>query len=101
MKPDILVFAASPSASVMQQLDAHFQCHHVWSVPAAEQDAYVDSVAARVRGIVTTGPLGVSAALAARLPKLEIVSLNSVGYDKIDLDALRARGIPVTNTPAC
>ncbi|WP_377702620.1 2-hydroxyacid dehydrogenase [Pseudoduganella sp. UC29_71] len=99
MKPDILVFAASPSASVMQQLDAHFQCHHVWSVPAAEQDAYVDSVAARVRGIVTTGPLGVSAALAARLPKLEIVSLNSVGYDKIDLDALRARGIPVTNTP--
>lgn len=99
MKPDLLVFAASPSASVMQQLDAHFQCHHVWSVPAAAQQAYVDSVAGRVRGIVTTGPLGVSAELAARLPLLEIVSLNSVGYDKVDLDALRARGIPVTNTP--
>ncbi|KQW89969.1 dihydrofolate reductase [Massilia sp. Root418] len=99
MKPDILVFAASPSASVMQQLDAHFQCHHVWSIPAAGQDAYVDSVAGRVRAIVTTGPLGVSAALAARLPLLEIVSLNSVGYDKVDLDAMRARGIAVTNTP--
>eukprot|EP01030_Chromulinospumella_sphaerica_P032079 gene32079-32779_t len=99
MKPDILVFAPSPSAAVMQQLDEHFQCHHVWSTPAAEQEAYVDSVAGKVRGIVTTGPPGVSAALAARLPRLEIVSLNSVGYDKIDLDALRARGIPVTNTP--
>ena len=88
MKPDILVFAPSPSAAVMQQLDAQFQCHHVWSIPAAEQEAYVDSVAGRVRGIVTTGPLGVSAALAARLPQLEVVSLNSVGYDKVDLEAL-------------
>lgn len=99
MKPDILVFAPSPSATVMQQLDAQFQCHHVWSLSASEQEACVDSVAGRVRGIVTTGPLGVSAALAARLPQLEIVSLNSVGYDKVDLEALRARGIPVTNTP--
>jgi lactate dehydrogenase-like 2-hydroxyacid dehydrogenase len=99
MKPEILVFAASPSAAVMRQLDEQFHCHHVWRVPPAEQDAYVDSVAERVRAIVTTGPQGVSAALAARLPRLEMVSLNSVGYDKVDLDALRARGIPVTNTP--
>jgi lactate dehydrogenase-like 2-hydroxyacid dehydrogenase len=99
MKPDLLAFAQSPSASVMQQLDAHFQCHHLWSIPKAEQDAYIDSVAAKVRAVLTTGMMGFSAAMAARLPKLEIVSLNSVGHDQVDFSALRTRGIPVTNTP--
>jgi lactate dehydrogenase-like 2-hydroxyacid dehydrogenase len=99
MKPEILVFAASPSRSVMEQLDRHFLCHHVYRQPAAEQDAYIDGVAPNVRGIMTVGPIGVSAALAARLPRLEIVALNSVGYDKIDFEALRPRGVLVTNTP--
>jgi lactate dehydrogenase-like 2-hydroxyacid dehydrogenase len=97
--PEILVFAASPSESVMAQLEEHFHCHHVWSVPAAERDALIDHVGANVRAVLTVGPIGIDAALAARLPRLEIVSLNSVGYDKVDLDALSQRGIPVTNTP--
>jgi len=97
--PEILVFAASPSESVMAQLEEHFHCHHVWSVPAAERDALIDRVGANVRAVLTVGPIGIDAALAARLPRLEIVSLNSVGYDKVDLDALSQRGIPVTNTP--
>ena len=83
----------------MAQLEQQFQCHHVWSVPAADQQAFIDSVAANVRGVMTVGPIGMSAELAARLPRLEVVSLNSVGYDKVDLDALRQRGIAVTNTP--
>ena len=99
MKPEVLVFAASPSRSVMEQLDRHFHCHHVYRQPAAEQDAYIDQVAPNVRGIMTVGPIGVSAALAARLPRLEIVALNSVGYDKIDFEALRPRRVLVTNTP--
>jgi lactate dehydrogenase-like 2-hydroxyacid dehydrogenase len=99
MKPDILVFAASPSAAVMAQLEQHFVCHHVWQVPAAEQDAFIDTVAGKVRGLWTVGPIGVSAALVARLPLLEMVTLNSVGYDAVDLAALAQRGIPVTNTP--
>lgn len=99
MQPDILVFAPSPSADVMRQLDAQFRCHHAWSVPEGERDAFIDSVAHCVRGVLTTGPQGLSAAMAARLPLLEIVSLNSVGYDKIDFEALRPRGIAVTNTP--
>lgn len=83
----------------MAQLDAQFHCHHVWAVPAAGREAFIDGVAANVRGILTVGPIGVDAALVARLPRLEIVSLNSVGYDKVDFDALRPRGIAVTNTP--
>lgn len=99
MKPEILVFAASPSASVMEQLDRHFVCHHVYQRAAADQDAYIDSVAANVRGIMTVGPMGVNAALVARLPRLEIVALNSVGFDRVDFEALRPRGIVVSNTP--
>ena len=99
MKPEILVLAASPSASVMQQLERHFTCHHAWKMAPAEQGAFIDAVAANVRGVLTVGPIGIDAALADRLPKLEIVGVNSVGFDKVDVAALRARAIPVTNTP--
>ncbi len=97
--PALLVFAPSPSDSVMAQLEEHFQCHHVWAVPAAQREAFIDNVASTVRAVMTVGPLGIDAALLARLPRLEIVGLNSVGYDKVDFPALRLRGIPVTNTP--
>ena len=99
MSPELLVFAQSPSPRVMAQLEAHFTCRHVWQIPAAEQDAFIDRYAADVRAAWTVGVIGLSAQMADRLPKLEIVVVGSVGFDKVDLDALRARGIPVTNTP--
>jgi lactate dehydrogenase-like 2-hydroxyacid dehydrogenase len=37
--------------------------------------------------------------VAASLPLLEIVAVASVGFDKVDFAPLRARAIPVTNTP--
>lgn len=83
----------------MRELDAHFHCHHLWALPAAERPAAIDRVAANVRGILTVATLGVDAALAARLPKLEIVSLISVGYDSVDRAALAERGIVLTHTP--
>ena len=99
MKPDLLVFASSPSPSVMEQLEQHYTCHHVWQVAPAEQGAFVDAVAAKVRAVWTVGPIGISDVLVGKLPLLEIVVCNSVGVDKIEFDALRTRGIPVTNTP--
>jgi lactate dehydrogenase-like 2-hydroxyacid dehydrogenase len=99
MRPELLVFAQSPSPRVMAQLEEHFMCHHVWQVPPSLQDAFIDKVAAHVRAVWTVGVTGLSAAMAARLPLLEIVVVGSVGFDKVDIDALRARGIPVTNTP--
>ncbi|HEV7815021.1 MAG TPA: 2-hydroxyacid dehydrogenase [Janthinobacterium sp.] len=99
MKPEILVRAASPSPSVMQQLEQHFTCHHAWSVPAAEQAAFIAAIAANVRGVVTPGQMGISGQLAAALPKLEIIAVNGVGVDAIPFDITRARGIKVSNTP--
>jgi lactate dehydrogenase-like 2-hydroxyacid dehydrogenase len=98
-KPDVLVFAQSPSSAVMSQLELQFECHHVWQYPLAQQSSMIDAVAARVRAVWTVGPLGLDAGLIARLPRLEVVVVNSVGVDKIDLDALAARGIKVSNTP--
>lgn len=97
MKPEILVMAASPSPSVMEQLDRHFTCHHVWR--ASDADAFIGSVAHGVRGVATTGIIGISEALAARLPRLEIVAVNGIGVDAVAFEALRPRGIRVTNTP--
>lgn len=99
MKPEILVMAASPSASVMAQLEQHFVCHHVWQVPAGGRAAFIAGVAPGIRGVATTGMAGIDAALAAQLPRLEIVAVNGIGVDAVDFDALRPRGIRVTNTP--
>ena len=99
MKAEILVFGVSSSPSVMAQLAEAFTCHHLWKVDAADQDDYLRSVAATVRGVFTMGTIGISAAQVAMLPALEIVAVHGIGVDAVDFDATRARGIKVTNTP--
>lgn len=99
MKPEILVMAASPSVSVMAQLEQHFVCHHVWQVAPDGRAAFIAGVAPNVRGVATTGMAGIGATLAAQLPRLEIVAVNGIGVDAVDFAALRPRGIRVTNTP--
>ena len=51
-------------------------------------------------GILTTAIDRLPASLIERLPaSVRIIATFSVGYDHIDLEAARARGITVTNTP--
>jgi lactate dehydrogenase-like 2-hydroxyacid dehydrogenase len=57
------------------------------------------SRAGEIRAIVTRSNLEVPAALVERLPKLEIIATNGVGYDLIPLELAARRGIVVTNTP--
>lgn len=54
-----------------------------------------------IRGLVTSGghKLVIDDALLAQFPDLEIVSVNGVGYDKVDVAAARKRKVEVTNTP--
>jgi lactate dehydrogenase-like 2-hydroxyacid dehydrogenase len=51
------------------------------------------------RAMVCMGSTGASAAIMDALPRLDMIGLFSVGYDKVDIDHARARGIRVTNTP--
>ncbi|HQZ12159.1 MAG TPA: 2-hydroxyacid dehydrogenase [Devosia sp.] len=63
---------------------------------AADPEALLKSVADRVRAVVS-GPAPASVINA--LPKLEIVAHFGVGYDSVDTEAAKARGVAVTNTP--
>lgn len=54
---------------------------------------------ALVRAVVTGGHIGIANDIADKLPALEIVAINGVGFDKVDLDHAKSRGIRVSNTP--
>jgi lactate dehydrogenase-like 2-hydroxyacid dehydrogenase len=95
-RPSVLV-AWPNRPKAMAALDAAYELVNLWQ--ATNPEALVDSAGPEVRAIVTTGERGASAALIERLPRLEIVACFGVGYDGIDVEACRARGVRVTNTP--
>ncbi|WP_105403333.1 2-hydroxyacid dehydrogenase [Neorhizobium sp. T7_12] len=95
-KPDILLVGPYPEWDLVE-LEALYNVRKLYE--AEDRDAFVQDHADDIRAIATRGELGASAELIARLPKLEIVSVYGVGYDAVNLDACRARGISVTNTP--
>lgn len=66
---------------------------------AADKAAFLDQVGPQIRGIATRGELGADRAMISACPNLEIISVYGVGYDAVDLEACRERGIRVTNTP--
>jgi len=86
-KADILV-TGPLVASLMAAIERDFTMHKLWLAP--DRNAYL-----KEHG----GVVGANASLIEALPKLEIISGFGVGYDAIDLDACRRRGIIVTNTP--
>src|SRR5665213_207905 len=52
---------------------------------------------ARVRAVLTIGPIGLTGAEMAALPALEVVCALGVGYEQIDVAAARSRDIVVAN----
>jgi lactate dehydrogenase-like 2-hydroxyacid dehydrogenase len=78
------------------ELARRFTVHAV----AADADLSALSPAVRqARALVSFGSVGASAAVMDALPALELIALFSVGYDKVDVDHARAKGIRLTNTP--
>jgi glyoxylate reductase len=51
------------------------------------------------RGLLPLLSRPVGADVLHQLPNLKVVANYAVGYDNIDVEALRARGVPVSNTP--
>ena len=83
-RPDLLIATALP-APLRTALAERFTLH--------------DAPAPSIRAIVGGGMAKVDAALLGGLPALEIVTIHGVGHDRLDLDALKARGVRVTTTP--
>lgn len=50
--------------------------------------------------ILLTNKAVLSRAIIERLPRLKYIGVLATGYDIVDLEAARERGIPVTNVPA-
>lgn len=80
-----------------QQLMEQYTVHRWFEV--ADQSAFLDKHGDMIKGVVTGGHIGIANELADRLPLLEIVAINGVGFDKVDLPKARKRGYRVSNTP--
>ena len=78
-------------------LDAAFDAKRLFDVPDAA--AVLSEFGPLARGIATRGELGADADLINACPNLEIISVYGVGYDAVNIELCRERGIRVTNTP--
>ena len=95
--PNVEVLAAAKLSPLWTpKLNATFTVHD----RLHETDpAALAAAAPRIRAIACGGETRVTAELIAQLPALEIISVMGVGYDGVDVDAAKARGVVVTHTP--
>ncbi len=96
MKPGLLIVQRRPP----ELLDALAEDYTVHDLARADDaEAFLRSVAPDVRAMLTNGRGGAGAGLIAALPDLEIICCFGVGFEMVDLEACRARGITVANAP--
>jgi len=96
-KPDVLLIGQKKPVMV-KGLEPSVTLHYL--VDAKDPDAFLKSVADRVRAIAIAYTANkLDAAFMQKLPKLEQISSFGVGYDHIDAKWAGEHGIIVTNTP--
>ncbi|MEZ2218357.1 2-hydroxyacid dehydrogenase [Rhizobium sp. RCC_161_2] len=95
-KPIILQIGPYPQWD-QEPLDAAFRVHRYFE--SEDKTALLADVGPSVKAIATRGELGANRAMIEACPKLEVISVYGVGFDAVDLQACRERGIRVTNTP--
>ncbi len=81
----------------MRRLEDTYRVHRVWE--GADRDALLSALGERVRAMATIGHERTDATLLECLPALRMIACFGVGYDGVDLAAVKARGIALTNTP--
>ena len=96
MKPELLVITPVYGPT-LAALEREYVVHKLWQ--ADEPQKLMQSVAGRVRGLVTTGLFGFTREHLEALPKLEVVACFGLGHGSLDLAAANERGVIVTNTP--
>ncbi len=80
---------------IQHQLETDYDVHRIFDM----SDPKLETIAGDIKALVTGGHLGAPADVIERLPNLKMVAINGVGYDKVDLELAKARGIRVSNTP--
>ncbi|MEM9059269.1 MAG: 2-hydroxyacid dehydrogenase [Pseudomonadota bacterium] len=83
--------------TVLPEMRELFNVHVLWETE--DQDALIAEVGPSIDAIATDGVVGCTADLMDKCPNATIIGCCSVGYDAVDLEAAKARGLRVTNTP--
>ena len=78
-------------------LGREFSIHHVR--PEDDRTTVIAAAREPIQAVITNGSSGIDAATLNVLPDLEIVCSFSAGYEKVDVEAARSRGIAVTHGP--
>ncbi|MDB5847142.1 MAG: hydroxyacid dehydrogenase, partial [Rhodoferax sp.] len=96
MKPRILQVGALLPA-LEHTLNELYDVVPLWR--EADPAAYLAQHGAEFVGVATSARFGIDAAQLKALPNLKVISSFGVGYETIDIEGARARGIPVGYTP--
>ncbi|MDB5748868.1 MAG: dihydrofolate reductase [Massilia sp.] len=99
MKPEILVLGTLWTPDTRARLGELFHCHFLADAAEGAGAAWLAAAGPGIRGVLTTGVIGLDCATLATLPALEIVAVHGVGVDSVPRGALAARGVLLTNTP--
>jgi phosphoglycerate dehydrogenase-like enzyme len=73
-------------------LESEYTVYRFWEGPPAEAQR-------QIRALVVAGEFPLDKALIESLPALSLIACFTSGYDGIDVDWCRARGLPVTHAP--
>lgn len=86
------VLAAGPlPGNTLAALEAKYVVH--------QRKALTPDLSGQIEVVVGTALTELGADLINTLPRLKLIALFGVGYDKVDLNAVRRRNIALTNTP--
>jgi hydroxypyruvate reductase len=94
--PATVLLALPLSDFLTRQLESRYQCVHLYR---GDRAALLNQYGAEAVAMVGTGGTVVTPELLEQCPRLQIVANCGVGYDGVDLQACRVRGVSVTNTP--
>lgn len=80
-----------------KMLEEQFKVHRYFD--QKDKAAFINEHGNSIKAIATRGDLGADKALIDSLPNLEVISIYGVGFDAVDIEAAKERGVRVTNTP--
>src|SRR5690606_27109759 len=96
----VCLMTQRPAVLIMQRhlaplsafLEGAYDVYRFWEGPPIE-------AAGDIRALIVAGESELDKALIERLPNLSLVACFTAGYDGIDVEWCRARGLPVTHAP--
>ena len=94
-KPVVLV-ADRALARMAERLDAQYETHRLWEQP--DPMAYAAGPGQAVRAIVAMGGPPLDPTLVGALPNLGLIACLASGFEGVDAQHARARGVEVTHS---